>query len=89
MWDFYWELMESIGRRNVSKSIWWDMYWTREGLDGDDALVYERLCFVAVRLAKLMKGRLPEVIHNRMVLGPQNARTRQYVAYCVKLAAQK
>lgn len=82
MWDFYMDLMGVIGRGRVSKSLWDDMYWVREGLDEGNPRTYERLCFVALRLAKGMKGRLPEALHNRMLLGEQNARTRQYVEYC-------
>ena len=82
MWDFYMGLMEVIGRGRVSKSLWDDMYWVRDNLDGGDAGTYERLCFVAVRLARGMKCRLPDALHNRMLLGEGNVRTRQYFEYC-------
>lgn len=84
MWDFYMELLGVVGRRRVSKSLWDDMYWVRGRLDVGDILIYETLCFVAVRLAKGMKSRLPEGIHNRMLLGEQNGRTRQYFEYCAR-----
>lgn len=95
MRDFYLDLMVFMsGSGKISKSVWWDMYRVREGLDGGDfdevyGSAYELLCFVALRLAKSFGVRLPDGLHNRMVLGPQNDRTGQYVAYCGKLAAQK
>jgi hypothetical protein len=46
---------------------------------------YELLCFVALRLARSFKIILPDGLHNRMVIGPQNDRTKQYVRFCVRL----
>jgi hypothetical protein len=79
----------------VSKSVWYDMYLLRDGLDGvgDYEEIYgsahEMLCFVALRLAKSFGVRLPDGLHDRMVSGPQNERTARYVKFCGKLAAQK
>jgi hypothetical protein len=92
--DFWCGLMVFISRPGkVSKSVWYDMYLLRDGLDesGEYEAIYgsayEMLCFVALRLSKSFGVRLPDELHNRMVLGPQNEKTVQYVRFIGKLAA--
>jgi hypothetical protein len=84
--EFYSELMSLMCRDGeVSKSVWQDMYSLRSVLSNPDEVRYELLCFVALRLARSFKIILPDGLHNRMIIGPQNDRTKQYVKFCVRL----
>lgn len=53
-------------------AIGWKMQ--RDGTD-----YHSSLCWCAKDLAKYSKKRLPDNLHNRMVLGPQNKHTVEYV----------
>ena len=44
-----------------------------------ESWTYEALCWCSRDVAKRLKKRLPESLHNRMVLGNQNKYTKDYV----------
>lgn len=64
------------------------------GRDLPAGATYNYLCHVAFRVCKVLNKsnynpnylgkRLPDSIHNRMVLGEKNYAVEQYVKYCVR-----
>lgn len=85
MWEIYSCLMCLLGERGkFSQQLFMDMHLIRDSLDSPSPWADEQLCFCALRIAKTLGRRLPDLVHNRMVIGLQNERTRQYVAFCSK-----
>ena len=84
-----------------SKQLHLDMHWIKESIlttsvlprsyqagtviVDNEARYYESLCHCCFRIAKVLKRRLPDSVHNRMVLGPQNEITKRYIKFCTKL----
>ena len=60
-----------------SKKLVEDIYYL--GKKADKIGMYECLCWCCRDVAKAIKGRLPERIHNRLILGPQNEYSVQYI----------
>ena len=80
--DFYEEIMSALaGPHCYSRTLFMDMYdlkvWILEGINQEET--YRLLCHCALRMAKHTKSRLPDSLHNRMILGEQNHYTRSYV----------
>lgn len=45
---------------------------------------YSDLCHVSFKICKVLKKKLPDSIHSRMVLGVKNYHAEQYIKYCVR-----
>lgn len=79
--DFYKDLMVFLAEPHIfSRALFSDVYdikvWIVKNRSTDEA--YRLLCHCSVRAAKHLKRRLPDDLHNRLVLGEQNHYTRQY-----------
>lgn len=90
--DFYTSLMTLMGSEHVcfSKQLYLDMHYLKERiLNGRNDLTYnartyDSLCSCAKRIAKVLKKRLPDSVHSRMVLGPKNSHVDVYIKFCVR-----
>jgi translation initiation factor 2B subunit (eIF-2B alpha/beta/delta family) len=84
--DFYKELMTVMGGEEVvfSRQLFLDMHELKENIlnKRNDSMSYFVLCHVAMRIVKVTKKRLPDSIHNRMLLGPGNQKVTEYVKFC-------
>lgn len=60
-----------------SKKLVEDIYHLGKKDEADGR--YECLCWCCRDVARAIKGRLPESVHNRLVLGPQNKHTVAYL----------
>jgi len=79
--DFYRDLMSVLsGPHTFSRALFSDLYdlkvWIVEGRNTEES--YRLLCHCSVRAAKHLKSRLPDNLHNRLVIGEQNHYTKQY-----------
>lgn len=98
--DFYKELMLLLcdPGHTFSKQIYKDMHELKmmilygkdvNGRDLPVGVTYNYLCYVAFKICKVLNksnnpNRLPDSIHNRMVLGEKNHAIEQYIKYCVR-----
>lgn len=90
MWEVYSALVSLLGERGrFSQQLFVDMYRVRDRLDSPSAKLEEDLCFCALRTARTLKRRLPDFLHNWMVIGTPNGRRGQYVAFCERLGRTK
>lgn len=79
---FFEELWAYVGTLppSLPKKLVFDLYEIGWRIDrGQQGDWWECLCWCAKDVAKYRKGRLPDCIHNRMVLGDQNKHTVEYV----------
>lgn len=79
---FFEDMWEFVGSRpaTLPKKLVTDIYsigWKIQR--GEGGSWWDCLCWCAKDLAKYTKGRLPDNLHNRMVLGEQNKHTVAYV----------
>jgi predicted GIY-YIG superfamily endonuclease len=79
--DFYAEIMGALAQPYYfSMALFSDMYnlkaWIIQGINPEET--YRLLCHCAVRIAKFTRSRLPDALHNRMVVGEQNHYTKEY-----------
>lgn len=86
MKDFWQEIWEYLGNtkdmtfsgvHNQITDMWEAKHAISNGFD--EERIYEYLCIVCRNIADNIKNRLPENLHNRIVLGAQNAYTKDYI----------
>jgi len=63
----------------LPKKLVHDIYDIGWRMQRDGTPWHHDLCWCAKDLAKYTKGRLPDNLHSRMVLGEQNKHTAEYV----------
>ena len=88
MWDFYLDLANFVlDRGAVSRPVFMEMAFIRDILDDVSRRgeVRERLCSMAWRSARVRRCRLPDSLHNRMVLGSSNAHVVRYLKMVSRL----
>jgi len=90
--DFYAEIMGALSQPYYfSMALFSDMHdikaWIVQGVNPEET--YRLLCHCAVRIAKYTKSRLPDALHNRMVVGEQNHYTKEYATLLKRREARK
>ena len=89
--DFYREVMALLAEPTYfSKQLYTDMYHIKEYMlrEYSPDKIYLEICNCCGRVARNMGGRLPDAVHNRLVLGPQNKWTQKYIKLCEKKAVR-
>lgn len=79
--DFWLEIWAFVGTcpPTLPKKLVHDIYDIGWRIQRDGASWHHELCWCLKDLAKYTKARLPDNLHNRMVLGAQNRHTVEYV----------
>lgn len=89
VWEYLWEVPIGVAMREV-ENMWeiegyymkkWPIPVDIEQLHINRGINngYEFLCMVCANIALNLKEKLPENLHNRMVLGDQNSYTKSYI----------
>ena len=88
MWDFYLDPANFVlAPGAVSRPVFEELALIRNVLDDVSRRdkVHERLCSMAWRTVRVRRCRLPDSLHNRMVLGPSNPHVVRYLKMLARL----
>lgn len=76
LWVFLYDA--PVDLRHYVRDVYDEAHYT----DADMSRRYEVFCYLCSDIARLLGGRLPDVIHNRIVLGPVNPGVQRYLEVC-------